>query len=229
MRERAGDIPIFVNYFLEKETTARGNPAKRFSQEALKVIKGYNWPGNIRELANTVAQAILLSNGPLITAADLPPRIKQRYKKIIADSSPEVHTITEEEKEKTTVVKDEKTEETPSPPSESPAESITSFFDFHAHGEKLDHLLNQFEKTLLDNLDLREGFALNNLQNNLKDWSSHTVKKIITKALEATYGNQAKAAELLGITPRALRYYLKEKPPIKKTGKRAGGKGTGGK
>jgi two-component system NtrC family response regulator len=229
LRERAGDIPIFVNYFLEKETTARGNPAKRFSQEALKVIKGYNWPGNIRELANTVAQAILLSNGPLITAADLPPRIKQRYKKIIADSSPEVHTITEEEKEKTTVIKDEKTEETPSPPSESPAESITSFFDFHAHGEKLDHLLNQFEKTLLDNLDLREGFALNNLQNNLKDWSSHTVKKIITKALEATYGNQAKAAELLGITPRALRYYLKEKPPIKKTGKRAGGKGTGGK
>jgi transcriptional regulator with PAS, ATPase and Fis domain len=203
LRDRAGDVPLFVNYFLEKETTARGNPAKRFSAEALKIIKGYNWPGNIRELANTVAQSILLSNGPLVTAADLPSRIKKGYKKIIAAPP------CAEEKGKSMAIKDEKAKDSPTALS---AKNVTGYFDFHVQGDKLGHLLHQFEKTLMHNLNLRDGFALNNLQNSLREWSNYTVKKIIGKALEATYGNQAKAAELLNITPRALRYYFIEKP-----------------
>lgn len=218
LRERVGDVPLFVNYFLEKETTARGNPTKRFSAEALKIIKGYNWPGNIRELANTVAQSILLSNGPLITAADLPPRIKKGYKKIIAAATPVTKTPCAEEKEKTTAIRDEKTKD--SSATASSAKNVTGYFDFHTRGEELNHLLNQFEKILLHNLNLREGFALNNLQSNLKDWGNYTVKKIIGKALEATYGNQAKAAELLNITPRALRYYFIEKPAKKRLPKK---------
>ena len=203
LRDRAGDVPLFVNYFLEKETTARGNPAKRFSAEALKIIKGYNWPGNIRELANTVAQSILLSNGPLVTAADLPSRIKKGYKKIIAAPP------CAEEKGKSMAIKDEKAKDSPTALS---AKNVTGYFDFHVQGDKLGHLLHPFEKTLMHNLNLRDGFALNNLQNSLREWSNYTVKKIIGKALEATYGNQAKAAELLNITPRALRYYFIEKP-----------------
>ena len=90
LEERAEDVPLFVNYFLEKETTAKGNPAQRFSPEAMEVLKKYSWPGNIRELANTVAQSVLMSSNPIITVADLPPRIKQKYVETIAgDPQPE--------------------------------------------------------------------------------------------------------------------------------------------
>lgn len=213
LKEREEDIPLFVNYFLEKETTAKGHTAKRFSPEALEVIKKYNWPGNIRELANTVAQSVLMSNGPLVTLADLPLRIKQKYAEIVAASSPETHSLPADgyNKKETTATKNDLTKKLPLPPSDSPAKPITDFLGFHPYNEDLYNLLAQFEKILLENLDLRKGFDLSSLQNDLQDWCNQIVKQTITQTLKTTYGNQAKAAELLGITPRALRYYLKEK------------------
>ncbi len=55
LRERIEDIPLFINYFLETESKDKGTGAKKISEEALKIMIKYNWPGNIRELVNTVA------------------------------------------------------------------------------------------------------------------------------------------------------------------------------
>ena len=76
LRERAADIPTFVHYFLEKETVEKGLPEKRFSDEAMALLEKHTWPGNIREVSNTVAQAVLLSKGELIEPEALPARIR---------------------------------------------------------------------------------------------------------------------------------------------------------
>jgi two-component system, NtrC family, response regulator len=78
LRERPEDIPIFLNFFLEKETAGKAE-AKKFSEEVLNILRRHNWPGNIRELINTVSQAVLLSKGQIITLSDLPDRIKEKY------------------------------------------------------------------------------------------------------------------------------------------------------
>jgi two-component system response regulator AtoC len=59
LREKRGDIPLLVNYFLQKFT--RGGKKKRFSQEAIDLFTAYEWPGNVRELANVVERSLLLS------------------------------------------------------------------------------------------------------------------------------------------------------------------------
>ncbi len=216
LKERADDIPLFINYFLEKETTAKGGTAKRFSPEALEIIKKYNWPGNIRELSNMVAQSVLMSNGPVITLADLPPRIKQKYAEIVAAATPVVPSppSNEEQKEETaSTKKDQKVEspEVPASPLETPFKPVLDFFSAHPCGADLFDLLTQFEEIFLENLDLQEGFDLGVIQDDLQAWCTRIVKQTITRSLSTTFGNQSRAAKLLGITPRALRYHLKEK------------------
>lgn len=70
--------------------------------------------------------------------------------------------------------------------------------------------LEHFERLLMENVDLKQGFDFGCFQDELKLWHSRITGNIISLALETTYGNQVKAAQLLGITPRALRYHLKK-------------------
>jgi len=186
LRERAEDIPIYVNYFLEKETVERGMPPKKFSNEAMEILQQHSWPGNIRELANTVAQAVLMSKGQLIGPDELPPRIR------------------------TGGVKNETEMPPGDPPAESAAAEETIFFRAHPQREKLCRLLEQFEELLTAGVDLKEGFDFAAFQEDLKSWREIAAGRVIEQALETTYGNQVKAAELLKITPRALRYYLEK-------------------
>lgn len=60
LNERREDIPLLVNFFAEKITTEQGINPKTFSEGALKLLKEYNWTGNIRELRNVVERLIIL-------------------------------------------------------------------------------------------------------------------------------------------------------------------------
>ncbi|NMB40408.1 MAG: sigma-54-dependent Fis family transcriptional regulator [Firmicutes bacterium] len=207
LRERTEDIPLFIDYFLEKEIKAKGGVTKRFNDEAQKIMLNYSWPGNIREVANTIAQAVLLSSGPIITVNDLPRRIREKQQSIL-DSDPDAETIPESE------MMEEDAAAATLPGNSIPPEQVfapNNFFAAHPKGENLVKLLAEFEKILINNLNFKSGVDFNDLQNDLKEWHDHIVKKTIAEALETTYGNQTKAASLLKITPRALRYYLKEK------------------
>jgi DNA-binding NtrC family response regulator len=57
----------------------------------------------------------------------------------------------------------------------------------------------------------KKEFDFNRFYEDLKHWGNRLNQKIIQETLEETYGNQIQAARLLGITPRALRYYLYKK------------------
>src|SRR5690606_11021838 len=78
LRERAGDLPLLVDHFLEKYNTRLGTKVRGVSPEALKLILRYGWPGNVRELENTIERAVVLAEGDLLTPDDLGERIRAR-------------------------------------------------------------------------------------------------------------------------------------------------------
>ena len=73
LRERAGDIPDLVAYFLEYHNRKYNCRAKPLSGEMMAVLRKYHWPGNIRELENLVKRYVILGNEDVISA-DLAPR-----------------------------------------------------------------------------------------------------------------------------------------------------------
>ena len=72
LRERTEDIPLLVEFFIRKYCTAMNRPIVPIDPSALKRIKEFQFPGNIRELENMIERAIVVGNGKKITLRDLP-------------------------------------------------------------------------------------------------------------------------------------------------------------
>jgi DNA-binding NtrC family response regulator len=71
LRKHTKDIPLYVNYFLEKYRSAFHKNITGISHEALEYLHGLEWKGNIRELENTVQRAMLNAKGTLIDKQDI--------------------------------------------------------------------------------------------------------------------------------------------------------------
>ena len=71
LRERGGDALVLARWFLAKYTREFGRRIRGFETGALAAIARHPWPGNVRELGNRIQRAALMSEGPLISAADL--------------------------------------------------------------------------------------------------------------------------------------------------------------
>jgi two-component system response regulator PilR (NtrC family) len=63
LRERRGDVPLLVNHFLKKYAPAAGKSIARLNQHCLEALCGYDWPGNVRQLENTIERAVALETG----------------------------------------------------------------------------------------------------------------------------------------------------------------------
>ena len=63
LRERADDIPLLVEYLIERYATKAGKRIRRISRSALRLFQAYDWPGNIRELQNVIERAVILCEG----------------------------------------------------------------------------------------------------------------------------------------------------------------------
>lgn len=72
LRQRSDDIPLLVAHFLEKHEAGR----KKLSAEAMKALTEYQWPGNIRELENTIERIVILSHADEIGLFELPSEIQ---------------------------------------------------------------------------------------------------------------------------------------------------------
>jgi two-component system, NtrC family, response regulator PilR len=75
LRERPDDVPLLVAHFLQKLSRETGKNVRGVSPDALAVLEQYHWPGNIRELENTVERAIVLGTGPTLDVAALPAEL----------------------------------------------------------------------------------------------------------------------------------------------------------
>jgi DNA-binding NtrC family response regulator len=73
LRDRWEDIPLFLDYFLDKYNREFNKRIKGFSPEALQLLSEYDWPGNVRELQNLIERIVALAdNESLVSAEDIP-------------------------------------------------------------------------------------------------------------------------------------------------------------
>ncbi|MBK9517290.1 MAG: sigma-54-dependent Fis family transcriptional regulator [Anaeromyxobacter sp.] len=73
LKERREDIPLLVQHFIAKFNAETGKHVQGLTPQAQEVLQGYAWPGNIRELRNTVERAMILADGELLGEEHLPP------------------------------------------------------------------------------------------------------------------------------------------------------------
>jgi two-component system response regulator HydG len=72
LRERTEDIPALANFFIRQYAIKHHKEVKGLTKDALTALTAYRWPGNIRELQNTMERAVILMRGDYITAKDMP-------------------------------------------------------------------------------------------------------------------------------------------------------------
>ncbi len=68
LRERREDTPLLTAHFLDRYRYRPGWPPTRISEEALQLLMDYTWPGNVRQLENSIQRAVVLAQGKMITA-----------------------------------------------------------------------------------------------------------------------------------------------------------------
>ncbi|MFC1495559.1 sigma-54-dependent transcriptional regulator [Thermodesulfobacteriota bacterium] len=77
LRERREDIPLLVTHFIEVFNKKLGKNLKGLSSDAMALLMGHGWSGNIRELENLIERAIILAKDEVITPLELPPSITE--------------------------------------------------------------------------------------------------------------------------------------------------------
>ncbi|TYO97696.1 two-component system NtrC family response regulator/two-component system response regulator AtoC [Geothermobacter ehrlichii] len=75
LRERIADIPLLAQYFLQNLAADLNHNVTGISPTAMELLKNYHWPGNIRELRNTIERALLFCNGSQLEPDDLPAEL----------------------------------------------------------------------------------------------------------------------------------------------------------
>ena len=87
LRERKEELPLLIGFFIERFNRQMRGPRNRIqgiSDEALSLLSGYNFPGNIRELANMIERAIILAEGDRLMPEDFDiPRDMEEEKKLV--------------------------------------------------------------------------------------------------------------------------------------------------
>lgn len=68
---REGDAALLAHHFKNKFNAKEGRPGLSFAPDALALIESHNWPGNVREMENCIKRAVIMADGPQITAEDL--------------------------------------------------------------------------------------------------------------------------------------------------------------
>ena len=102
LRERAGDVPLLVEYLVERYAKKEGKRIRRVSNETLALLKQYGWPGNVRELQNVIERAVILCEGDVLSidaswlkaarpralgrSVTLPSDLAAREKEVIEDA-----------------------------------------------------------------------------------------------------------------------------------------------
>jgi len=106
LRERRDDIPLLVEYFVDRYARKAGKNIRHVSQETLELLQSYAWPGNIRELQNVIERSVILSEAetfsideswlpqepqPFLTARpknqiELPRRLEEQEKDMIEEA-----------------------------------------------------------------------------------------------------------------------------------------------
>lgn len=147
LRERKEDIPLLVEHFVKKFNERLGKNISGVSDEAMKLLTQYDYPGNIRELENIIERTMALEPGSVILPESLPPLVSTSLGKSQAQPKTASGSLLHPEE-----------------------------IEIGPEGLDIDKILGQIEK------------------------------EIVIKAIHAAGGVKKRAAKLLKITPRSMRY-----------------------
>jgi len=78
LRQRRQDIPMLLGHYLEDAAQELDVPAKSLNSEAMEILQGYDWPGNVRQLVNTTRRMTVTAPGGVIAAIDIPEELGGR-------------------------------------------------------------------------------------------------------------------------------------------------------
>lgn len=160
LRERVDDIPLLAMHFLAR-AERDGSPVRRFSDDAMGMVRSHNWPGNVRQLENVVRRLVATSSAEEITLSEVQSVLGSVPAVALQGSGPDTQKL-----------------------SASVEKHLQRYFDLHG---------GQLPPPGLYQRVLREIEA-----------------PLIEIALDATGGNQAKCADLLGINRNTLRKKITE-------------------
>lgn len=78
LRERQEDIPLLVEYFMNKVGHELGKELRGIKRDALEILLQYRWPGNVRELENVIERAVTLTDSTYVESRDLPIYLQEK-------------------------------------------------------------------------------------------------------------------------------------------------------
>jgi two-component system nitrogen regulation response regulator NtrX len=78
LRDRIEDLPLLIEYFINKYATEKKVAKKEISKEAMLLLSNYQWPGNIRELQNLIERLMIMVKGTIVLAEDIPYPINKQ-------------------------------------------------------------------------------------------------------------------------------------------------------
>ena len=78
LRDRAGDVALLVQHFLEEFSQAVNKNCTGITPDALRLLERHRWPGNVRELRNVIERAVVLCEGDSVRVRDLPDYIREQ-------------------------------------------------------------------------------------------------------------------------------------------------------
>ena len=99
LKERREDIPLLIDYTIKEYSNKLGKNVDRVDKDVLKVMMGYRWPGNIRELQNIIEYSINMSSSSVITLDAIPQKIKCTSINEVREDNREIRTLEELEKQ----------------------------------------------------------------------------------------------------------------------------------
>ena len=97
LRERADDIPLLVEYLIDRYAQAAGKKIKNINKETVELFQNYDWPGNVRELQNVIERAVILSDGETFSVDET--WLTPVTPKVVTTTAPLVANLMDHEKE----------------------------------------------------------------------------------------------------------------------------------